>query len=72
MEVQLYAEGMNGDGRFCEAMSRGDPLPGAINGYRYRGQAPHDRPAEHFTPRVVPHHAEANVPGELELIRWQA
>jgi starch phosphorylase len=70
VEVQLYAEPVDGNRAYCEPMSRTDTIPGAINGYRYRAEVPRGRPAEHFTPRVVPHHANVTVPSELDLIRW--
>lgn len=37
----------------------------------YQGQAPADRPQEHFTPRVIASHPEAFTPLEAPFIRWQ-
>ena len=39
-------------------------------GYLYCGEVPAERPAAHYTPRVVPAHAEALVPAEARMIRW--
>jgi len=33
--------------------------------------SPGTRPLNDFTARVIPHHQDAHVPGELSLILWQ-
>lgn len=53
-----------------QTLERDGEIPGASNGYRYRGRILTDRPAEHFTPRVVPWHPDARVPAELGLLLW--
>ena len=70
VQVQLYAEPLE-DEVECATMRRGELIPGAINGYMYQCTVAASRPAEHFTPRVVPYHPEANVPAELALIGWR-
>ena len=37
----------------------------------YVGEVPASRPASHYRPRVVPHHALARVPMEAPWILWQ-
>jgi starch phosphorylase len=51
-------------------LERVGDLAGAYNGHRYEGPAPADRPPEHYTPRIVPHHAEAFLPLEASEIFW--
>jgi starch phosphorylase len=44
---------------------------GSVNGFRYTAKVPQDRPAEHYTPRIVAHHPNALVPLEDEHIYWR-
>jgi len=37
----------------------------------YTAEVPATRPASDYTPRIVPHHANASVPLEAEQILWQ-
>ena len=46
-------------------------IPGSTNGYIYAGAVDTSRPAEDYTVRVVPYHADAFLPAELPLIAWQ-
>jgi starch phosphorylase len=39
--------------------------------YEYTGVAPANRPADHYTPRVVPRHSALSFPLEAPLIAWQ-
>jgi starch phosphorylase len=71
VRVELYAEAWEGQCGVCEPMVRGEPLSGAVNGYVYRASVPATRPAEHFTPRIVPSHPAAQAPLEANFIRWQ-
>ena len=48
------------------------PIHGAVNGFLYRGSVPANRPAEHYTPRIVPCHPEAFVPTEAPHITWRS
>jgi starch phosphorylase len=63
--VQLYAEG-----EACIPMSNGGTLPGTANGFQFRSVLPRDRPANRYTPRLVPASTLAAVPQELALITW--
>jgi starch phosphorylase len=68
VRVELYADPTDGEEPLRTELERGDAIPGAINGYVYHVQIPTSRPAEDFTPRVVPYHSEARVPTEAPLI----
>ena len=71
VRVELYADPTDGEEPLRTEMKRGDTIPGAINGYVYHARIPTSRPAEDFTPRVVPYHPEARVPTEASPICWQ-
>jgi starch phosphorylase len=69
--VQLYAEAAGPQLAACATIERSGPIHGAVNGYLYRGSVPANRPAEHYTPRIVPCHTEAFVPTEAPHIIWR-
>jgi starch phosphorylase len=69
--VELYADPWEGQEAVCEPLVRGEPLTGAVNGYCYGGSVPATRPADHFTPRIIPAHPAARVPLEATQILWQ-
>jgi starch phosphorylase len=71
VHVELYADPWEGHDAVRQPMIRGEPLPGAIPGTLYRGSVPATRPAEHFTPRIIPMHPAACVPLEANQILWQ-
>jgi len=71
VRVELYGDGDNGDGPTHEPMTPSEPLIGAVNGYLFTGRVPANRPASHYTPRVVPYHPQAMVPLEAAHILWQ-
>jgi starch phosphorylase len=71
VQVQLYADPVGDETPLCYPLQRGNPIPGAINGYVYHVEIPALRSADHFTPRIIPYHPEARVPMEAELILWQ-
>lgn len=71
VRVELYGDGHNGDGPVCEPMTPGAPLIGAVDGYLFTARVPADRPASHYTPRVIPHHPHATVPLEAGQILWR-
>jgi starch phosphorylase len=70
VRVELYADPWEGQGAVCEPMTRGKPLTGAVQGYLYGGHVPATRPADHFTPRIIPIHPAARVPLEASQILW--
>ena len=71
VRVELYADGVNGDGPVRQEMERIRQLEGAGSGYAYRAGVPAIRPAADYTVRVIPHRAGVAVPMEDARIRWQ-
>ena len=53
VRVELYADGVNGDGPVRQEMTRVPPL-GNAGGCIYRATVPATRPATHYTARVIP------------------
>jgi starch phosphorylase len=70
VRIELYAEPREGGDPICQMMTRGDPLIGAENAYHYVAQILANRPASHFTPRIVPYHEGAIIPLEAAQILW--
>jgi glycogen phosphorylase len=70
VEVELFAEPAGGEAIERLTMRRQADIRGATNAYVYGCSVATDRPAEDFTPRVLPRHPEARVPTELNLISW--
>jgi starch phosphorylase len=71
IEVQLFADGMNGDVPMVQQMARVTKLEGTANGYRYYASVSATRPASDYTPRVIPNFSGVTVPLETNLILWQ-
>ena len=69
IQVELYADAANGAEPIRQVMVRGESLVGQ-NVWRYSASVPATRPAEDFTPRIVPFHPEAFVPLEAHDILW--
>ena len=72
VQVELYADGVNGGEPERQAMTRGrgQPLTEA-NGTIYHAQVSATRPATDYTARVIPQHAGVAVPLEAARILWQ-
>jgi len=71
VSVELYAEPLEAGAEPERiTMSRGKPLPGTVNGYLYTAAVSTPRPADDYTPRIVPCHQEAMVPLENNHILW--
>lgn len=68
VQVQLYADG--DDAGSVTTMQKSQTLQGAVNGFLYSAEVPASRPAEHYTPRVIPFHPNAFIPAEEACIRW--
>jgi starch phosphorylase len=68
--VQLYADGKDGEGPFRLDMVRGEPQAG-VDGFVYTAEAPANRPAADYTPRIIPRFPGASVPLEAARILWQ-
>jgi starch phosphorylase len=71
VRVEIYADGIDGDGPVRQEMERIGQLAGTPGEYLYRAQAPATRPPADFTARVTPHYAGVAVPLEDERILWQ-
>jgi len=71
LRVELYAEPRQADGEPERiAMERQAPLAGAAGGYLYHARVDTQRPADHYTPRIVPYHPAARPPLEMPAILW--
>jgi starch phosphorylase len=70
IRVELYAEGKNGDPSVRIPLQVKGPVSGLVNAYCYSGEAPASRPADHYTPRILPFHPHAAVPLECGEILW--
>jgi starch phosphorylase len=70
VQVEIYADARNGEPFVRIPMERDGSSTGAVNSHRYTARAPGTRPAEHYTPRVVPFHSEAAVPLENQHVIW--
>ncbi|MEJ2091978.1 MAG: alpha-glucan family phosphorylase [Syntrophobacterales bacterium] len=68
--VELYADGPDGQ-PFRQTMDQGDKLADRKRGFLYTAQVAATRPAQDFTPRLIPHLAGVAVPLEMDLILWQ-
>ena len=71
VRVELYAAGLDGAAPLRIEMARTRALVGAEGGYIYSATAPADRPATHYTPRVIPHFDGLVTPLEDAHILWQ-
>ena len=71
VRVELYADGLNGDGPVRVEMNRSRQPEGAAGSYRYRAAVPAARPASHYTARAIPHCPGVAVPLEDSQILWQ-
>jgi starch phosphorylase len=69
VQVQLYAESQGNCGPEIHVMEVAEAA-GATNGYLYRARIPALRPAEHYTPRIIPYFDGVAVPLEAGQIRW--
>jgi glycogen phosphorylase len=70
VEVELYADGLNGGRPERQEMKRGQQLTDT-NGFSYSAEVPATRPATDYTARVIPHHDGVAIPLEAAHILWQ-
>ena len=68
VQVELYADAVDAGPPFRAAMS---PCGAVEGGLLYAGSAPDARPADHYTPRIIPRHEGAFIPAENSLIAWK-
>jgi starch phosphorylase len=71
VRVELFADSLAGEQPVTAAMILRGPLSGSVQGFQYRGCVSADRPAEHYTARIMPFHPAAQVPLEAAHICWQ-
>jgi starch phosphorylase len=69
--VELYADGVNGEGPVRQAMERDGQLAGPARGCVFRARVPAIRPATDYTARVIPRYPGVSVPLEAARILWQ-
>ena len=69
IQVELYADGIDGEESTRQVMVRSEALVGQ-NVWHYRASVPATRPPADFTPRIVPFHRDAFVPLEAPDILW--
>ncbi|MCJ7445006.1 MAG: alpha-glucan family phosphorylase [Methanotrichaceae archaeon] len=72
VRVELYAEREDGGAEksIGLAMVRDKMISPELNGYLYIASVPDSRPAEHYTPRIIPFHPHAFIPLEVNHILW--
>jgi starch phosphorylase len=68
--VELYADPLDDEEPVRIPMAVTKTIPGAVNDYYYEAFAPLFRPAEHYTPRIIPYHPDATIPLEENHILW--
>jgi glycogen phosphorylase len=71
VQVELYADGINGGNPVRHEMRWERLLPGTSVGCVYGATVPLGRPARDYTPRVMPHCDRVAVPLEDSRILWQ-
>jgi starch phosphorylase len=71
VNVELYAEGVNGGNPVRQEMMRGGQLVGAENGYTYGTKVLATRPDTDYTVRIIPHRPGVAIPLEASRILWQ-
>ena len=71
LKVELYADGINGDGPLIVLMTHVSKITDADNVDVYRAQVPATRPAKDYTVRVIPYYPGVAVPLEAFQISWQ-
>ncbi len=71
VQVELFADRVNGEQSTILKMKRDTKSEGTTNGYYYNASVSSIRPASDFTPRVIPDIPGVSVPLETALILWQ-
>lgn len=70
IRVELYADGMNGEGMVRKETKLIRKLIGTCGGYIYSTAVSADRPASDYTARVIPYFSGVSVPLEYARILW--
>lgn len=71
VEVELYADGRNGEKPVRQQMKRVRQLVGAVGGYTYSATVSASRPQTDYTARIIPCCESVLVPLEEAHILWQ-
>ncbi len=72
VQVEIYADSLEGGPPFRRPMAPAAAAEGSPPGtYSYTAAVPADRPANYYTPRVIPQRNGVFVPLECALIAWQ-
>jgi starch phosphorylase len=71
VQVEVYANGLNGEPPVRQEMKCVRQLLGAAGGYAYRAAVPATRPPSDYTTRVIPYYEGVAVPLEAKQILWQ-
>jgi glycogen phosphorylase len=71
VQVELYADGLNGGPPLRQEMKRIRQLADASGCYVYSTAVSADRPQADYTPRVMPHRDGVAIPLEDARILWQ-
>ncbi|MEO8338109.1 MAG: alpha-glucan family phosphorylase [Nitrospirota bacterium] len=71
VRVELYADGVNGEGPVRQEMNRLRQLTGPVHGYAYGARVPATRPSTGYTARLIPYCSGVAVPLEAGHILWQ-
>ncbi len=71
VKIELFADQINGFNSFCKEMKFKGKLSGTINIYIFTASASAERPADDYTPRIIPYFSGVNVPLESSQILWQ-
>jgi starch phosphorylase len=71
VQVEIYADPRDSERPFRVPMALVHAFADSPGVYLYSGSVPSDRPADHYTPRVIPWRTGALIPLETGLIAWQ-
>lgn len=72
IRVEMYADPVQeNDPPVRIVMEPQGSIPGSVNGHIFTADCPSTRPADHFTPRLLPFHPAAQVPLEASMILWK-
>jgi starch phosphorylase len=71
VQVEIYADPVDGEQPFRMPMSIDCSFPNSPGSYVYSAAVPANRPADHYTPRVIPRREGLRIPLETGLIVWQ-
>ena len=70
ISVQIYADPVSGEEPEIHQCIKGRTLADAIKGYEYSVRIPAQRPAGHYTPRIIPFFKDVSIPLEVSQILW--